>query len=739
MTNTPGHPPAPTLVTDPPANLAAYARKSDTLRFDLAHAHSRRLGDYQLHELLGEGGMGAVYRAHQISLDRDVAVKVLSAQWATADFADRFHHEAQNAARLEHPNIVAIHEVGTAEDLHFYSMHLVRGQTLAGKLQHDGKLDPKAAAALMVPIAHAIGYAHRLGVLHLDLKPANVLIDGDGVPHVADFGLARRMERERALANDEVCGTPSYMAPEQATSGLEKISPATDVWGLGAILYELVGGEPPFRGATPHETIEQVRNSTPRPLHSLVPTVPRDLEAIIDQCLTRGISHRYASADELAEDLTAFLAGKPVMARPLNPLQHIGHWVRRESKLAIAALLIVGLLAGIVATTRQPPHPAIADKSIAVLPFVNMSGDAKNEYFSDGITEEILDALTHIPDLKVAARTSAFAFKGKGEDLRKVGETLGVANVLEGSVQSAGDEVRITAQLIDAHNGFHLWSEKYDRKLTNVFAVEDEISKAIADHLQLTLDATQPLVTQQTVDPHAHDLYLRGLALMPSRATSLREAKADFEQAVAIDPQFAQAWASLSSVYEMLPTYQLGDWSVSRRQAEAAANRALALAPQSADAHAAAGSLLRDDIKFAEAEREFRKAIALNPGDAETHDKYAQLLGAMGAFDAAIEQGRIAESLNPLGMHPHYLLGYLFENAHRYDEAIAELRRALELSPDFDDAHFDLAQVYIQVKDFKSAEQHVRLGAIAAGEARRRDPAPRCRRHLRTLRFLQRL
>jgi adenylate cyclase len=374
------------------------------------------------------------------------------------------------------------------------------------------------------------------------------------------------------------------------------------------------------------------------------------------------------------------------------------------------------------AVAEASRHPAENDsvpvppKSIAVLPFVNMSGEAKNEYFSDGITEEILNALAQISGLKVAARTSAFAFKGKDQDLRKVGETLGVANVLEGSVQSAGDDVRITAQLIDARNGYHLWSEKYDRKLTNVFAVEDEISKAIADHLQITLDSAQPLVTQPTTDMRAHDLYLRALALMPMRGTALREAKGYLEQAVAIDPHFAKAWAALSSVHEMLPTYQLSDWASARQQAETAAQRVVAIAPQSAEAHAATATLVRDDLKFAEADAEYRKAIALNPGDAETHDKYAQLLGVMAAYDRSIEQGRIAASLNPLGMHAHYLLGYLFENAHRYDEAIAELRRALELAPDFADAHFDLAQVYIQTRDFKAAEEHLRRGAALAGE-----------------------
>ncbi|MGH8122277.1 MAG: serine/threonine-protein kinase, partial [Rudaea sp.] len=349
----------------------------------------RRLGDYELHETLGEGGMGVVYRAHQVSLDREVAVKVLSAQWATRNFTDRFREEAQNAARLQHPNIVAIHEVGTSEDRHFYSMRLVRGETLADLRRRTGRLEPVRAAALMIPIARAIEYAHHLGVLHLDLKPANVLIDEDGVPHVADFGLARRMQRELAITTDGVSGTPSYMAPEQAAGG--QVSPATDVWGLGAMLYELITGQPPFLGQTPQETLKLVRDGTPPRARSLVPTLPRDLQAILDKCLTRSVAGRYASAGAMADDLAAFVDGHPVAARPLNPLQRLDYWVRRERKFAIATgLAVIGLLIGIVATTRQQLHPAIPDKSIAVLPLVNESGDPQQDYFSDGLSEELI-------------------------------------------------------------------------------------------------------------------------------------------------------------------------------------------------------------------------------------------------------------------------------------------------------------------------------------------------------------
>src|SRR5450432_3102496 len=371
-----------TRATSPTSRHLAMA-SADSLLLNLDDPLQRRLGDYELIALIGEGGMGVVYRARQVSLDREVAVKVLATgPWASSHFIERFQREAQNAARMQHAHIVAIHEVGTAEELHFYSMRLVRGETLADVLRRDGKLPALRAAALLIPIADAIDYAHSLGVLHLDLKPANVLIDEHGVPHVADFGLARRLERELAVSIHEICGTPSYMAPEQAATGPQKISAATDIWGLGAILYELVTGQPPFVAVSPQATLKLVLEGTLRPARSYVPTLPRDLEAIVEKCMARDVSVRYATAGALAHDLAAFVGGRPVTARALNPLQRVEHWVRREPKLAIAVgLASVGLLLGIVAIMQQLPLAVISDKSVAVLPFDNLSRDPDNAYF----------------------------------------------------------------------------------------------------------------------------------------------------------------------------------------------------------------------------------------------------------------------------------------------------------------------------------------------------------------------
>ena len=376
-----------------------------------------------------------------------------------------------------------------------------------------------------------------------------------------------------------------------------------------------------------------------------------------------------------------------------------------------------------VTTAAQAAAPtasslSIPDKSIAVLPFVNMSGDAKNDYFSDGITEEILNALAQVRDLKVAARTSAFAFKGKEEDLRKVGEVLDVAAVLEGSVQKSGDEVRITAQLIDARSGYHLWSEKYDRKLTSIFAVEDEISRAITDKLKLQWSSTadQPQSARNTVNPHAHDFYLRGLPLLAARGPGLRAAVADFQQAVAIDPDYAQAWAALAVAQMLLPHYFLEPTDTAFPAGQAAAQRALALDPGTAYAHLALAMMYRVQWKWSEAEAGFLRAKQIAPGDAEVADQYAQDLLAAGRLQEALAEIDRAQRLDPLSG----IIGLTRVNTltalRRFDAATAQARRITELRPDYALGHFVAADAAIYLHDYATAKQQLTLGAKLTGE-----------------------
>ena len=450
------------------------------------------------------------------------------------------------------------------------------------------------------------------------------------------------------------------------------------------------------------------------------------------------ISHLLAPepAHSRAEASSATAAASPATTAP-PPHVPLSSPARRAPRLLLligAAVSIVGIgyfaldasvlskravgpgLASAVAT-RSAPN-AIPEKSIAVLPFVNMSGDPRNDYFSDGITEEILNALAQIPNLKVAARTSAFAFKGKEEDLRKLGEVLDVATVLEGSVQKAGGEVRVTAQLINTRSGYHLWSEKYDRKLTSIFAVEDEISKSIANKLKVQWSSDRPLVRNSTRDVQAHALYLQGIAAIAARGTELRQAVVLLEQATARDADYAAAWAQLSQAYELLPWYQLASWQNSLKDAERTARRALALDEQSAEAHAALANVLRDRFAFAEADREYRRALELNPGLSEVHNQYGQLLDGIGRFDAAMAQERIAIAMDPLAPNPQYMLGILFDSEHHYAEASAAYGAVIRIAPRYVYSYDLVALSHLYAGEYAQAQTSASAAVARSGKER---------------------
>jgi serine/threonine protein kinase/Flp pilus assembly protein TadD len=710
--------------TSPTSRHLAMA-SADALLLDLADPRQRRLGDYELLELVGEGGMGVVYRARQVSLDREVAVKVLAAgPWASREFIERFQREAQNAARMQHAHIVAIHEVGSAEELHFYSMRLVRGETLADVLRREGRLPALRAAALLIPIAEAIDYAHSLGVLHLDLKPANVLIDEHGIPHVADFGLARRLERELAVSIHEICGTPSYMAPEQAAAGQEKISFATDVWGLGAILYELVTGQPPFLAESPQATLKLVLEGAPRPARSHVPSLPRDLDAIIEKCMVRDVSVRYATAAALADDLRAFVGGRPVTARALNPLQRIEHWVRRERKLAIAAGLAgIGLLIGIAATMQQLPIAAISDKSVAVLPFENLSRDPDNAYFVDGIQDEILTRLAKISALKVISRTSTQHYAAKPGNLAEIARQLGVANILEGTVQRDSGTVRVNVQLIAANSDSHLWADSYDRDIKNIFSVESEVAQSVADALKAKLLPAESvrIASVPTKNPEAYDRFLRAeyFARYISSDTTkdpvdtVRKAKDLYISAVGADPDFALAYAQLSRLLAQAYFVSIDSSQQTIDAARVAAEHALALQPDLPEAHLAMGYVHywghRD---YAAALTEFTKARASLPNNANVIMAFAYVHRRQGNLLQAISEIEQAVALDPRDPTLPQELGYMLVFLRRYAEAETAFDRALAMAPDNIFAHLQRAAALQMSGDLDGSSRA--LAAISA-------------------------
>jgi len=516
-------------------------------------------GDYELLEEVGRGGQGVVYRAHQKSLNRTVALKVISlGQWASKAHVKRFRREAEAAARLEHSCIVPIYEVGERDGSCYFSMQFIEGGQL-DEVVRRAPMSIRQAAGLIAKVAHTVHYAHEHGILHRDIKPGNILLDEKGEPHLTDFGLARLVETESTVTRTrEVLGTPSYMAPEQAAGETTKLGKATDVYGLGAVLYQLVTGHPPFAGGTTYETIKLLLDTEPRPPRSLNRKIDRELSTICVKCLDKDPKRRYPAAAGLAEDLEHWLKHEPIEARRTGLSVRGKKWVRRNPTSALLAASLVALAAAagwIVWKTESVPGKVGTTKGVAVLPFENLSEDPNNAYFAEGMQEEILTRLASVADLKVISRTSTQRYHSKPANLTEIAKQLGVANILEGSVQKAADQVRVNVQLINAQTDSHLWADSYDRKLTDVLGVESEIAKRIAQSLQSKLSGReqQALAVKPTNNPEAYDAYLQGLAFETrSRSTEiaswpvLREAVGFYERAVQLDPNFSIAWARLS-------------------------------------------------------------------------------------------------------------------------------------------------------------------------------------------------
>jgi TolB-like protein/predicted Ser/Thr protein kinase/Flp pilus assembly protein TadD len=585
-------------------------------------------GDYELLKEIGRGGQGVVYRARQKSLNRMVALKVIGlGTWATEKHLKRFRREAEAAASLEHPGIVPIHEVGERDGQCYFSMKFIEGGQL-DELVKGMPMPIRQAAELVAKVARIVHYAHEHGILHRDIKPGNILLDKNGDPHLADFGLARLVETESTLTRTkDLMGTPSYMAPEQATGNNAQITRATDVYGLGAVLYQLLTGDPPFAGGTTYETIKLLLDAEPKQPRLLNPKIDRDLSTICLKCLEKDPKRRYPVAAELAEDLEHWLKHEPIRAHRTGIFGRGRKWVRRNptSALLAASLVALAAAAGWIVWKSESefvPHPV--PNGIAVLPFENLSGDPDNAYLAEGIHEEILTRLASIAGLKVISRTSTQQYQSKPRNLREIARQLAVANILEGSVQKAADQVRVNVQLINAQTDSHLWAETYDRKLTDIFGVDSEIAKGIAESLQakLSVREQQALAVKPTNNPEAYDAYLRGLAFEARTIYHIdlrTEAMGFYERAVQLDPNFALAWARLSRAHAFLYSQGVDTTPPTRRDAaKGALENAQRLEPHSPETLLALGYyqyLVLGDYGLAKTT--FKELSKLLPGNSE--------------------------------------------------------------------------------------------------------------------------
>ncbi|HEX2723549.1 MAG TPA: protein kinase [Gemmatimonadaceae bacterium] len=604
---------------------------------------------YTIDRELGRGGMATVYLAQDAKHERLVALKVLHPDLAASLGPDRFLREIKLAARLNHPHILPLHDSGEADGFLFYVMPYVEGESLRERLDRDSQLPVEEAVHHGRAIASALDYAHRQGIVHRDIKPENVMLY-EGEAMVMDFGIAKAVSAagtETLTQTGMMIGTPAYVSPEQA-AGETNLDGRSDQYSLACMVYEMITGERPFSGATPQSIMAKRFTEAPKPLRDIRHGVPEAVEKAVMRAMATEASGRYTTSAIFGQALASGNVSTPTD------------------------------------TASLPKAAVSAAKSVAVLPFTNMSADPENEYFTDGMAEEIINALTKIQSLRVTSRTSSFSFKGKNEDIGEIGRKLKVSTVLEGSVRKMGNRLRITAQLVNVADGSNLWSEKYDREIEDIFAIQDDISQAIVKALRviLTEGEKKQIEKARTENVQAYDYYLRGRQYFHQlRRKSLEYSRQMFNKAIEIDRDYARAYAGVADSCSMLYTY-FDAREFNLKQADIASHRALELEPELAEAHVARGLAVSLSKRFEEAEREFETAMKLDPKLFEAPYWYGRALQSAGRFQEAVKMFDRASMLRPEDYQAPGFLAQAYGSLGMIEERDAGLRRALKLMED---------------------------------------------------------
>jgi serine/threonine protein kinase/TolB-like protein/Tfp pilus assembly protein PilF len=686
-------------------DLANQQQRPGAASDDARHLIGRTISHYRILAKLGHGGMGVIYRAEDTRLGRNVALKFLPEDSRDPSALGRLRREAQAASALNHPNICTIHDVGEFDGDYFIAMELLQGQTLreriAGKpLPVDSLLD------LGAQVADGLEAAHTSGVIHRDLKPSNIFVTARGTAKILDFGLARKtqnkiretnspggeitlsLDEEHLTSPGEVLGTIAYMSPEQARG--EELDPRTDIFSLGSVLYEMATGRPPFAGRTSALLFDSLLHHTPASPSRINPETAPDLEKIINKCLQKNRDLRYQHAPDVRADLRAVQAGTissvsgrdtDVSHKPLVYRRAVAVSAGIFLLLALAAALNFGKVRDWMRSTNGPRI-----QSLAVLPLINLTGDAGQDFFVDGMTDEVTTELAQIGGLRVTSRTSTMQFKDAKKSIPQIGKELNVDAVLQGSVAHSANRVRVIAQLIEAQSDRQLWSKRYERELQDVLTMQDELARDIAAEIRikLTPEERTRLASPRPIDPAAHDAYLRGRFLWNRRTEpELNSAKEYFTQAIAADPNYAPAYSGLADTYFYLG-YAWGHLAPREALplAKAAALKAIQLDDNSAEGHTSLAIVKgMYDWDFPGAVDELKRAIALNPNYATAHHFYSVLLGALDRNDDAIAEMRKAVEVDPLSIPVRNMLANKLEDAGRCDDAADEFRKTMELIP----------------------------------------------------------
>ncbi len=676
---------------------------------------------YEIIRQLGAGGMGEVYLAEDTKLNRRVALKLLPTSLSSDQNANRrLLREARAAAMLDHPHICQIHEIAESKDCNFIVMQYVKGETLLERLKRE-KLPLPEVLNIAVQIADALAEAHAHNIIHRDIKPANIIINEKGQAKVLDFGLAKftagnaKAKSEAAAEllskSGAVMGTVPFMSPEQVRG--KRLDARTDIFSFGSMLYEMLCGQSPFARETDAETISAILRDEP-----FFGEIPDELKPIVRKSLIKNADERYQTAKDLLTDLKRLQKRLEFEAELGVPPGTSPGFKFDESKTQILEVRPTD--------EKKPPQGGTPNaNSIAVLPFANMSADAENEYFCDGLAEELLNALAKINDLKVAARTSAFAFKDKNTNVSEVGNILNVKTVLEGSVRRAGNRLRITVQLINAADGYHLWSERYDREMADIFDVQDEITLAVVDALKVKLfsDEKAAILERYTDNTEAYELYLKGrYHHLKDTAEGWLRGIEFFEKAIEIEPNYALAYSAIANCYTSLHVF--GVLSPDRIVPEwkAVIHKALEIDERLAEAHfARANFLFWYGWNFSEAEQSFERAIKLNPKIEELRRLYGLFLSSQKRFDESIDECKYAVELNPLSLVAQLHLGWAYLFAFRYEGALEQVKRMREIEPDFHGAYWLLGSVYLAQENFTEAidafEKCMSLGGTPIAES----------------------